>query len=67
MNRARESGLASIDPASIPQRELHTGATMPAIGLGTFGSDHVTPAQVATAVRGAAAVGYRQFDCASRH
>jgi len=65
MNRARESGLASIDPASIPQRELHTGATMPAIGLGTFGSDHVTPAQVATAVRGAAAVGYRQFDCAS--
>jgi len=32
---------------------------MPAIGLGTFGSDHVTPAQVAAAVRGAAQVGYR--------
>jgi diketogulonate reductase-like aldo/keto reductase len=38
---------------------------MPAIGLGTFGSDHVTPAQVAEAVRGAAACGYRHFDCAS--
>jgi diketogulonate reductase-like aldo/keto reductase len=38
---------------------------MPAIGLGTFGSDRVTPAQVAEAVRGAAAFGYRHFDCAS--
>jgi diketogulonate reductase-like aldo/keto reductase len=34
-------------------------------GLGTFGSDHVTPRQVAEAVKGAAAVGYRHFDCAS--
>lgn len=38
---------------------------MPAIGLGTFGSDHVTPKAVAAAVKGAAAVGYRHFDCAS--
>jgi diketogulonate reductase-like aldo/keto reductase len=38
---------------------------MPAIGLGTFGSDHVSAAQVAQAVKGAAAVGYRHFDCAS--
>jgi diketogulonate reductase-like aldo/keto reductase len=38
---------------------------MPAIGLGTFGSDHVTPAQVASAVKGAVAAGYRHFDCAS--
>jgi alcohol dehydrogenase (NADP+) len=38
---------------------------MPAIGLGTFGSDHVTAEEVAEAVRGAAAVGYRHFDCAS--
>jgi alcohol dehydrogenase (NADP+) len=65
MNRASESGLAPIDPASMPQRTLDSGATMPAIGLGTFGSDHVTPAQVGAAVRGAAAVGYRHFDCAS--
>ena len=38
---------------------------MPAIGLGTFGSDHVTAAQIADAVRFAAAIGYRHFDCAS--
>lgn len=57
--------LAAIDPAAVPQRKLYTGAIMPAVGLGTFGSDHVTPAQVAEAVLGAAAVGYRHFDCAS--
>jgi len=59
------SNMATIDPAAIPQRRLESGATMPGIGLGTFGSDHVSPAQVADAVRGAAAVGYRHFDCAS--
>jgi len=56
---------AAIDPAAIPQRKLATGATMPAIGLGTFGSDHVSAVEVAQAVKGAAAVGYRHFDCAS--
>jgi len=65
MGNASQGGLGSIDPRKIPQRTLHTGATMPAIGLGTFGSDHVTPSQVAEAVRGAAAAGYRHFDCAS--
>jgi len=59
------TGSAPIDPTAIPQRKLFTGATMPAVGLGTFGSDHVSPAQVAEAVKGAAAVGYRHFDCAS--
>jgi alcohol dehydrogenase (NADP+) len=38
---------------------------MPAIGLGTFGSDHVSPLEIAAAVEGAAALGYRHFDCAS--
>ena len=38
---------------------------MPAIGLGTFGSDHVSPETVAEAVRYAAGIGYRHFDCAS--
>lgn len=38
---------------------------MPAIGLGTFGSDNYTPRQVAEAVLGAAQAGYRHFDCAS--
>ena len=54
-----------VDPGSVPQRKLYTGASMPAVGLGTFGSDHVSPDQVANAVLGAAAVGYRHFDCAS--
>jgi alcohol dehydrogenase (NADP+) len=46
-------------------RRLYTGALMPAIGLGTFGSDHASAEEVAEAVRGAADVGYRHFDCAS--
>jgi diketogulonate reductase-like aldo/keto reductase len=54
-----------VDPALVPTRSLYTGATMPAVGLGTFGSDHVSGAQVAEAVVGAAEVGYRHFDCAA--
>jgi len=38
---------------------------MPAIGLGTFGSDSVSADAIAGAVKGAAEVGYRHFDCAS--
>jgi diketogulonate reductase-like aldo/keto reductase len=38
---------------------------MPAIGLGTFGSDHVSPEEIAAAVKGAIGVGYRHVDCAS--
>lgn len=49
----------------MPQRRLRSGALMPAIGLGTFGSDHVAPHEVAAAVRGAFEVGYRHFDCAA--
>lgn len=60
-----QTAPATVDPAAIPQRRLYTGARMPAVGLGTFGSDHVTPAEIAEAVKGAAAVGYRHFDCAS--
>jgi diketogulonate reductase-like aldo/keto reductase len=65
MGNENGSAAVAIDPASVPQRTLYTGAKMPAVGLGTFGSDQVTPAQVATAVQGAAAIGYRHFDCAS--
>lgn len=54
-----------VDPRAVPQRRLYTGALMPAVGLGTFGSDSVTGDQVAAAVIDAAALGYRHFDCAS--
>lgn len=54
-----------IDPADVPTRTLASGAQIPAIGLGTFGSDHVDGAQVAAAVLDAAELGYRHFDCAA--
>jgi alcohol dehydrogenase (NADP+) len=38
---------------------------MPAVGLGTFGSDKYGPEDVAQAVIGAVEVGYRHIDCAS--
>jgi diketogulonate reductase-like aldo/keto reductase len=57
--------IEDVDPALVPQRRLYTGATMPAIGLGTFGSDHASHELIAEAVRGAAEAGYRHFDCAS--
>ena len=54
-----------VDPNLVPHRTLPSGATIPALGLGTFGSDNYTNEQIAEAVIGAAAVGYRHFDCAS--
>jgi alcohol dehydrogenase (NADP+) len=54
-----------VDPNLVPRMTLPNGATIPALGLGTFGSDNYTNTQIAEAVIGAAAVGYRHFDCAS--
>jgi alcohol dehydrogenase (NADP+) len=66
MTSVRTRGIChEVDAEAIPKRKLRTGALMPAIGLGTFGSDHVSAAEVAETVRGAAAAGYRHFDCAS--
>ena len=57
--------MSNIDQAKVPKRKLYTGSEIPAIGLGTFGSDAYTAEQIADAVMGAAAYGYRHFDCAS--
>ena len=55
----------TVDPALVPGRKLYTGAELPAVGLGTFGSDNYSAAEIADAVRGGAEVGYRHFDCAA--
>jgi diketogulonate reductase-like aldo/keto reductase len=57
--------VEGVDPSVVPSRTLGSGARIPAIGLGTFGSDHVTHSEVADAVRYAVSRGYRHFDCAS--
>jgi alcohol dehydrogenase (NADP+) len=54
-----------VDPNRVPKRTLSTGAAMPAIGLGTFGSDQISGEMVASAVADAARLGYRHFDCAA--
>jgi len=51
--------------ANIPQIPLNNGHTLPALGLGTFGSDNYTAEQIAEAVDFAIRNGYRHIDCAS--
>ena len=57
--------MTFIDPVTVPQRTLYTGAKMPAVGMGTFGSDHADPDEVSASVAGAIRAGYRSFDCAA--
>ncbi len=54
-----------VDPKLVPKRKLYTGEEIPAMGMGTFGSDRFTAEQVSNAVAGAIRAGYRLFDCAS--
>lgn len=55
----------TIDPVLVPQRTLYTGAKIPAVGLGTFGSDRFSGEEIASAVKEAISVGYRHIDCAA--
>jgi alcohol dehydrogenase (NADP+) len=54
-----------VDPNKVPKRRVYTGAQIPAVGLGTYGSDRFSAEQIAQAVKGALAVGYRHIDCAA--
>jgi diketogulonate reductase-like aldo/keto reductase len=57
--------VTPVDPGLVPRFRLSSGATVPAIGLGTFGSDHYSADEVATAVNQAVRLGYRHLDCAA--
>ncbi|MDC7232099.1 MAG: aldo/keto reductase [Spirochaetales bacterium] len=54
-----------VDPKTVPTRKLWTGEEIPAIGMGTFGSDRFSAEEIANAVVGAIEVGFRHIDCAS--
>ncbi|MBI5668325.1 MAG: aldo/keto reductase [Chloroflexi bacterium] len=55
----------AVNPAQVPTRTLYTGAKVPAVGLGTFGSDRFSGEAIAEAVKGAIEAGYRHVDCAA--
>lgn len=65
MENQKTIAVDAIDPKLVPQRTLYNGIKIPGIGIGTFGSDRFTAEEVANAVKGAAEVGFRLFDCAS--
>lgn len=54
-----------VNPGRIPKITLSNGSIIPAIGLGTFGSDNYTPDEIAKAVYYAIKIGYRHIDCAA--
>ena len=57
--------MEKIDQNKVPKRKFYTGEEIPAVGLGTFGSDKYGPEAIAAAVDGAVRYGYRLIDCAS--
>ncbi|MDO4293599.1 MAG: aldo/keto reductase [Eubacteriales bacterium] len=57
--------MEKINQERIPRRSLFGGEQIPAVGLGTFGSDKYNAEQVSEAVYGAIQYGYRLIDCAS--
>ncbi len=65
MTHNSESSETIIDPSKVPCHFLNSGTGIPAIGLGTFGSDHISAQTIAETVNNAIAFGYRHIDCAS--
>jgi diketogulonate reductase-like aldo/keto reductase len=57
--------MKKINAENVPHITLSNGAKIPVIGLGTFGSDNYSNAEIAEAVHYAIEVGYRHIDCAS--
>ncbi|MDE6882531.1 MAG: aldo/keto reductase [Lachnospiraceae bacterium] len=57
--------MLKIEQNKIPTRKLYSGEKIPAIGLGTFGSDKYDAETVSEAVYGAIQCGYRLIDCAA--
>lgn len=57
--------IDKINVNSMPRVKLNSGVEMPAIGIGTFGSDKYNAGQIAEAVYGAIKSGYRLIDCAA--
>lgn len=55
----------TVDPTTVPRLTLAGGATIPMLGLGTFGSDRFSLEDIAEAVGVALRTGYRLVDCAS--
>jgi len=54
-----------VDPDQVPKKTLVSGAQIPALGLGTFGLDRFSGAEVAETVKGATAAGYWHTNCAA--
>jgi diketogulonate reductase-like aldo/keto reductase len=55
----------TIDIQKVPKRKLYTGEEIPAVGLGTFGSDKYNAEQVSEAVYQGIRLGYRFIDGAA--
>lgn len=57
--------IKSINPDLVPKRTLNNGAVIPAVGIGTFGSDNYDNDTIANALKIAIRNGYRHIDCAA--
>lgn len=55
----------TVDPRLVPRHLLSNGMSIPAVGIGTFGSDNYDNQTIANAVEQAVGAGYRHIDCAS--